>query len=261
MSLPRIELRQVGKQFTIRRNATATLKDGVIRLLSRRRFRTDDETFWALKDINVTVSEGEVVGILGPNGAGKSTLLRIVAQTMRPTCGEVAVRGRVTPLLSFGLGFHPELTGRENIYHNTSFYGLTRAKTNEIIDPIVAFSELERFIDSPVKNYSTGMRMRLGFSIAVHLDLDILVIDEVLSVGDKAFHGKSSAKMLELIKSGKTVLLTSHNLMLIKQLCHKVYLLNHGIIEAEGEPEHVIQVYQDGGSKKPQYPEQVTYAL
>lgn len=244
MNRPRIELHGVGKQFTLRHDATTTLKDGIIRLFSRRRFRDERETFWALRDVNLTVYDGEVAGILGANGAGKSTLLRIVAQTMTPTTGHVAVRGRVTPLLSLGLGFHPELTGRENIFTNTAFYGLTRAQTAEIYDDVVAFSELERFIDTPVKGYSTGMRMRLGFSIAVHLDPDILVIDEVLSAGDKDFRTKSRAKMLELLQSGKTVLLTSHNLAFLEQVCTKAFLLRKGVLEAQGPVEEVIARYR-----------------
>lgn len=246
MNQPRIELHRVSKQFTLHHNATTTLKDGFIQLFSRRRFKNNQETFWALKDINLKIYDGEVVGILGHNGAGKSTLLRIVAQTMIPTTGQVSVRGRVTPLLSMGLGFHPELTGKENIYHNTSFYGWTRSTTDEMYPDIVSFSELEQFIDVPVKSYSTGMRLRLGFSIAVHLDPDILVIDEVLSAGDKDFRQKSQTKMLELIQSGKTVLLTSHNLSLIKKLCDKAILLSKGTIEAQGKTEHVVQVYKDG---------------
>jgi len=244
MNQPRIELRDVGKQFTLRHNATNTLKDGVLQLFSRKGFNVNHETFWALKDINLKVYDGEVTGIIGNNGAGKSTLLRIVAQTMTPTTGQVWVRGRVTPLLSLGLGFHPDLSGRENVYNNTSFYGLTRSQTDAIYPDIVAFSELERFMEAPVKSYSSGMRVRLGLSIAVNLDPDILVIDEVWSAGDKDFREKSKAKMLELIQSGKTVLLISHNLHLVKQLCTRAILLNKGTIEMQGDAREIVQHYR-----------------
>ena len=251
MNQPRIELHGVSKQFTLRHNAAATLKDGVIRLFSKEGFNVNHETFWALQDINLKVYDGEVVGILGHNGAGKSTLLRIVAQTMTPTTGQVTVRGRVTPLLSLGLGFHAELSGRENIYTNTSFYGLTRSQTDAIYQDIVSFSELERFMDAPVKSYSTGMRVRLGFSVAVHLDPDILVIDEVLAAGDKDFREKSKAKMLDLIQSDKTVLLISHNLNLIKKLCNRAYLLKDGRIEAQGNAADVVQLYKHSEAHTP----------
>lgn len=250
MKQPRIELDRVGKQFTLRHNASMTLKDGMIRLLSRKRPAQEEETFWALKDISFDVFEGEVVGLLGSNGAGKSTLLRLVSKTMSPTTGRLLVRGRVTPLLSLGLGFHNELTGRENIYHNTAFYGLTRADTDAICNEIIAFSELERFIETPLKGYSSGMRMRLGFSIAVHLDPDIMVIDEVLSTGDRSFQEKSQAKMLDLIQSGKTVLLTSHNLAFIEEVCNRAYLLKGGTIEAQGDPASVIEAYKGQKAKE-----------
>lgn len=246
MSLPRIELHAVSKQFKLGRHGTGTLKDDFIRLFSRRRPQEAPEVFWALKDISLKIYDGEVVGILGANGAGKSTLLRIVAQIMTPTSGEVIVRGRVTPLLSLGLGFHPELTGRENIYHNTSFYGVTRAQTSEIYESIVAFSELGPFIEEPIKGYSNGMRVRLGFSIAIHLDPDILVIDEVLAAGDEHFRKKSQAKMLEMLQSGTTVLLTSHNMGLMKKLCSRAYWLHKGTIAARGEATDVIAQYRNG---------------
>jgi lipopolysaccharide transport system ATP-binding protein len=226
------------------------LKDGVIRLFSKNLFHKNHESFWALQDINLKVHDGEVVGILGKNGAGKSTLLRIVAQTMTPTTGEVLIRGRVTPLLSLGLGFHPELSGRENIFTNTSFYGWSRSRTDAIYPDIVSFSELEQFIDAPVKSYSTGMRVRLGFSIAIHLDPDILVIDEVLAAGDKDFRAKSKAKMLELIQSDKTVILISHDLKFIDQVCNKAVLLNKGRIEAQGDVQQVIRQYNQQGKAK-----------
>ena len=252
---PRVELHEVSKQFTLRHNAAMTLKDGVIRLFSKDRFKSNHETFWALKDISLKVYDGEVVGILGHNGAGKSTLLRMIAQTMTPTTGKVLVRGRVTPLLSLGLGFHPELSGRENIYNNTAFYGLTRSQTDVLYGDIVAFSELERFIEAPVKSYSSGMQMRLGFSIAVHLDPDILVIDEVLSAGDKVFRVKSEAKMLDLIQSGKTVFLITHNMAVIKQLCSQAFLLRKGRIEAQGAPDEVVAIYENSKAQTPLLPD------
>ena len=248
MSLPRIELHEVSKQFRLGRHGTGTLKDDFIRLFSRRRPPESPEAFWALKDVSLKIYDGEVVGIVGSNGAGKSTLLRIVAQIMTPTSGEVVVRGRVTPLLSLGLGFHAELTGRENIYHTTSFYGITRAQTNAFYDAIVEFSELGPFIEEPLKGYSNGMRVRLGFSVAIHLNPDILVIDEVLAAGDEQFRKKSQAKMQEVLQSGTTVLLASHNMALMEQLCTRVYWLDKGTIVARGDAAEVIEQYRHGAS-------------
>jgi ABC-type polysaccharide/polyol phosphate transport system ATPase subunit len=172
---------------------------------------------------------------MGPNGSGKSTLLRLIARALYPTRGEIIIRGRVAPMIEIGLGFHHELTGRENVYLSASLYGLTRRDTSRIYPKIVEFSELEEFIDVPVKNYSTGMYARLGFSIAVHLEPDILLIDEVLSVGDEHFQERCTDRMLEFRRQGRTMLFVSHNPVAVEMICDRVCLLSHGnIVEAGG---------------------------
>lgn len=237
-----IELHHVGKRFTIHHHRTRTLKERTLELLSGQA-REDPEVFWALKDVSLQVSPGETVGLVGPNGSGKSTLLRIIAKTLVPTQGEVIVRGKVAPLIELGLGFHPELTGEENIYLNASLYGLSRKEIKRIYPKIIEFSELERFIDAPVKSYSSGMYMRLGFSIAVHLDPDILLIDEVLAVGDESFQRKCLEKMQALKGEGKTIVFVSHDLEAVRRMCDRAFLLIDGQIVAEGPAESVIEQY------------------
>ncbi len=240
--LPAIEVRNVWKQFIIRHNRADSLKERFIGLFNRRH-REHCEPFWALRDINLTIEHGEALGLIGPNGSGKSTLLRLIARTLYPTKGEIIVRGRVAPMIEIGVGFHHELTGQENIYLNASLYGLTRREIDRIYNDIVDFSELGEFIDVPVKNYSTGMYARLGFSIAVHLDPDILLIDEVLAVGDEHFQKKCLEQMMEFRRRGKTIVFVSHSAEAIKKICDRACLLSQGMIKAFGEVASVLEAY------------------
>jgi ABC-2 type transport system ATP-binding protein len=237
-------LREISKSFLIKRNPVDSLKVKVVGLVSPRH-REQREEFWALKDVSLTVQPGEFLGLIGPNGSGKSTLLRIIAKIFPPTKGQILARGRVVPMIELGIGFHPDLTGRENIYLNTSLYGLTKPQTDEIFQPIVAFSELEEFIDMPAKSYSLGMYMRLGFSAAVHLDPDILLIDEVLAVGDEHFQRKCLKKMEEIHQKGKTIILVSHDLESIRKMCTRACFLRQGQIEAQGDPKAIIAYYHE----------------
>ena len=202
------------------------------------------EEFWALREIDFEITRGEVVGIIGRNGAGKSTLLKILSRITEPSEGRVEIKGRVASLLEVGTGFHPELTGRENIYLNGSILGMARAEIRRKFDEIVAFAEVERFLDTPVKRYSSGMHVRLAFSVAAHLEPEILIVDEVLAVGDAAFQEKCIGKMNAVAKSdGRTVLFVSHNMSVIQQLCKRCILLRDGQIRETGEPSVVVGNY------------------
>ena len=192
------------------------------------------ETFWALKDISFEVKDGEVLGIIGRNGAGKSTLLKILSRITKPTTGSADVYGRVGSLLEVGTGFHPELTGRENIFLNGAILGMTRREIQRRFDEIVAFAEVEQFLDTPVKRYSSGMYMRLAFAVAAHLEPEILVVDEVLAVGDAAFQKKCLGKMSDVAHSGRTVLFVSHNLAAVERICDTAVFLQNGRIAATG---------------------------
>jgi lipopolysaccharide transport system ATP-binding protein len=202
-----------------------------------------DETIWALRDVSFEVLRGEVLGIIGANGAGKSTLLKILSRITGPSRGFIEIHGRVGCLLEVGTGFHPELTGRENVYLNGAILGMPRVRINEQFDEIVEFSGVEKFIDTPVKHYSSGMGLRLAFAVAAHLDPEILIIDEVLAVGDAAFQQKCLGKMGEVAEAGRTVLLVSHNMAAVNRLCQRAILLSNGRLADEGEPEAVIAGY------------------
>lgn len=209
------------------------------------------EEFWALRDVNFEIQQGEVVGIIGRNGAGKSTLLKILSRITEATTGRFEINGRVSSLLEVGTGFHPELTGRENIYLNGTLLGMRRAEIKNKFDEIVAFSGVENFIDTPVKHYSSGMKVRLAFSVAAHLEPEILIIDEVLAVGDAEFQKKCLGKMDEVSKKeGRTILFVSHNLAAVNQLCSRGILLRHGRVEQHDEVSNVIRQYLDG-SRRP----------
>ncbi len=211
-------------------------------------WRRQRETMWALKDICLEVPRGEVLGIIGRNGAGKTTLLKILSRITEPTTGRVELRGRVGSLLEVGTGFHPELTGRENIYLNGAILGMKRAEIEDKFDDIVAFAEIERFLDTPVKRYSSGMYVRLAFSVAAHLEPEILLVDEVLAVGDTRFQSKCLGKMGEIADDGRTVLFVSHNLGAITSLCSRAVLLDHGRITADGPSNQVAARYLSVGA-------------
>jgi len=201
------------------------------------------EEFWALKDVSFEVKQGEVVGIIGRNGSGKSTLLKILSRITEPTEGQVELHGRVGSLLEVGTGFHPELTGRENIYMNGAILGMRKVEIDRKFDEIVAFAETEKFLDTPVKRYSSGMYVRLAFAVAAHLEPEILLVDEVLAVGDAAFQKKCLGKMGEVAKGGRTVLFVSHNMGAIGNLCSRVFCLDAGHLVLQGLPREVIAEY------------------
>jgi lipopolysaccharide transport system ATP-binding protein len=203
----------------------------------------DGEELWALRDVSFTVEQGEVLGIIGKNGAGKSTLLKILSRVTAPTSGAIKVKGRIASLLEVGTGFHPELTGRENVYLNGAILGMTRQEVTRKFDEIVDFAEVEKFIDTPVKRYSSGMYVRLAFAVAAHLDPEILVVDEVLAVGDVAFQKKCLGKMGEVAREGRTVLFVSHNMAAIQSLCTRVFWLHQGQTLKLGVTEDVVTAY------------------
>ena len=204
---------------------------------------SNDEFIWALNDVSFEVMQGEVVGIIGRNGAGKSTLLKILCRITAPTAGRAEVFGRVGSLLEVGTGFHPELTGRENVYLNGAILGMRKAEIDRKFDEIVAFAEIEKFLDTPVRRYSSGMAVRLAFAVAAHLEPEILLVDEVLAVGDAAFQRKCLGKMGEVAKEGRTVLFVSHNLAAIQALCQRGIWIDQGRIDSDGESESVIEAY------------------
>jgi len=218
---------------------------------SNDRSTTGDSNYvWALKDINFEVNQGEVLGIIGKNGAGKSTLLKILSRVTSPTTGEIKSRGRIASLLEVGTGFHPELTGRENIFLNGAILGMSKKEVTSKIDEIISFSGCERYVDTPVKRYSSGMRVRLAFAVAAHLEPDILVIDEVLAVGDAEFQKKAIGKMQDISKTdGRTVLFVSHNMAAVKSLCTKAIVLEHGEIVFKGESDDAINFYLKLGNE------------
>jgi lipopolysaccharide transport system ATP-binding protein len=234
MTKPIIEVKNVGKRYRIGANKEPylSLRDEIVKWFSpkARRAKAEQSDFWALKDVSFSVQEGEAVGIIGRNGAGKSTLLKILSQITPPTVGEVTMRGRVASLLEVGTGFHPELTGRENIYLNGAILGMTRGEIKRKFDEIVAFAEIEKFLDTPVKRYSSGMYVRLAFAVAAHLEPEILVVDEVLAVGDAEFQKKCLGKMGAVTSGGRTVLFVSHNMAAIQSLCNKAIVLSFGKI-------------------------------
>lgn len=213
--------------------------------------RRNDETIWALKDVSFEVPKGQVLGVVGPNGAGKSTLLKVLSRITEPTAGEVAVRGRVGSLLEVGTGFHTELTGRENIYLNGAILGMTRSEIDGKFADIVEFAGLRRFLDTPVKHYSSGMYLRLGFSVAAYLEPEILLVDEVLAVGDAEFQKKCLGKMEAVAEGGRTVIFVSHDLGVVQRLCDRVLLLRSGRVVDDGDPEAVISGYLGEGSPRP----------
>ena len=237
-----IELSKISKKYRIGRNKEGTLVGGLSRF---RKFNLSirESEFWALNDVSFEIKKGEVVGIIGKNGAGKSTLLKILSQITKPTIGRIEIHGRIASLLEVGTGFHPELTGRENIYLNGTILGMTRQEVKEKFDEIVSFSGVEKFLDTPVKHYSSGMYVRLAFAVAAHLDPEILIIDEVLAVGDAEFQKKCLGKMREVAVNGRTVIFVSHDLGMIEKLCSRVIWIENGRLKDDGTPSKIIRAY------------------
>ncbi len=236
-----IEFRGVSRRFVLRNEKRTSFQDWFIGLV---RPRGRGEEFWALRDVSFSVRHGEAVGLLGRNGAGKSTLLKLVTRVLEPTAGQIVTNGRVHAMLELGAGFHPELSGRDNVFLNGSLYGFSRREMEERFDQIVRFAELERFINTPVKHYSSGMFMRLGFAIAVHMDPEILVIDEVLAVGDAAFQRKGYEALERLKEGGTTILFVSHNAEQVRAFCDRSVLLEAGQMLDIGPTSEVVDHYQ-----------------
>lgn len=258
-----VAVERLGKRYTIGAPiGTQTFRESLLSLAAApwRRFQhlaghngSRSPQFWALRDVTFDVRVGEVIGIVGPNGAGKSTLLKVLSRITPPTEGAVELRGRVSSLLEVGTGFHPELTGRENVFLNGAILGMFRAEIRRKFDAIVAFAELESFIDTPVKHYSSGMYVRLAFSVAAHLEPEILIVDEVLSVGDLHFRNRCLGRMEDLRNEGRTVLFVSHDLTSVRQLCTRAVMLSGGRVVEDGSPDEVTRRYErmhragDGG--------------
>jgi lipopolysaccharide transport system ATP-binding protein len=260
-----IKIENVSKQYRLGVISTGTLSHDLNRWWTMSVLRREDpylkigeandrtskgnsEYVWALKDINMEIEQGDVVGIIGKNGAGKSTLLKLLSRVTKPTTGTIKYKGRIASLLEVGTGFHPEMTGRENIYMNGAIMGMTRAEITRKLDEIVDFSGCERYIDTPVKRYSSGMTVRLGFAIAAHLDPEILVVDEVLAVGDAEFQKKAIGKMQDVSKGeGRTVLFVSHNMTAVKSLCKRGIILQNGYMQYTGDVNTAVSTYLIGG--------------
>ena len=236
-----LECAQVSKKYRIRQDEAGS---GSLVARLRQSLRPRSNEFWALRDISFQVEHGESLGVIGPNGAGKSTLLKILSGITAPTLGQITIRGRIAALLEVGSGFHPELTGRENVFLSGSILGMRRAEIARKFDAIVDFAEVRPFIDVPVKRYSSGMYVRLGFSIAAHLDPDILLLDEVLAVGDASFQQRCRERIHGLRRSGTTIIFISHDLVAVEEVCERVMLLNRGQILASGKAEDIVAQYQ-----------------
>ncbi len=252
MSEIALQVDHLGKYYRIDtvRERYGSLKDSVVslakapfRAAAGKAVRRSKQEFWALRDVSFHLNEGTILGVIGRNGAGKSTLLKILSRITEPTTGRVEITGRVGSLLEVGTGFHPELTGLENIYLNGAILGMTRAEIERKRDEIIAFAEIEKFLETPVKFYSSGMYMRLAFAVAAHLEPEILLVDEVLAVGDAAFQKKCIGKMDDVAKDGRTILFVSHNMNAIQRLCSKCILLEDGHITAFGNTAEVVSKY------------------
>lgn len=233
-----IEVSNMNKDFIIYGDKANTLKERIIRLN-----KTKKEVRHILKNINLKIKPGESVALIGVNGSGKSTLLKLMTKIIYPTTGKISVRGKLTSLLELGAGFHQDFSGRENIYFNASIFGLSKEEIDKRLDKIIEFSELGDYIDSPVRTYSSGMYMRLAFSVAINVDADILLIDEILAVGDQHFQDKCISKMLELKKEGKTMIFVSHSNSSVRLLCDRAVWLNDGKIKMDGSTDEVLKIY------------------
>lgn len=234
----RIVVDHVYKTFNVYMDKANSLKEKMLFWNRNRKEKRE-----VLKDINLTIKNGEAVGLIGVNGSGKSTLLKLMTKIIYPNKGKITTNGKLTSLLELGAGFHPDFSGRENIYFNASIFGLTRKQIDERINDIIEFSELGSYIDNPVRTYSSGMYMRLAFAVAINVDADILLVDEVLAVGDQHFQEKCIAKMKELKEQGKTMVFVTHSLGTVKDFCNRAVWLNNGIIKMDGKPDEVIDAY------------------
>lgn len=244
MSGSAIHVKSLGKRYRVgERERYLALRDVLMRMLRAQR-RGKPDFLWALRNISFGVRQGEVVGVIGRNGSGKTTLLKLLSRITRPTEGFAEIEGRVGSLLEVGTGFHPELTGRENIYLSGAVLGMRRNEINQKFDEIVSFSEVERFLDTPLKHFSTGMQMRLAFAVAAHLEPEILLIDEVLAVGDLAFQKKCLGKMQEVSKTGRTILFVSHQMNQIRRLCERVIWIHGGVMQKDGPAKEVVNAYE-----------------
>lgn len=242
-----VSIERVSKRFILHHERATSWQERFLSMVRQRSSSTEE--FWALRDISFAIEHGQSVGLVGPNGTGKSTLLKLIGRIMLPTSGAISVHGRVATLLELGAGFHPDLSGIENIYLNGSLLGLSRADVSKRIDAIAEFSELGTFLDTPVKHYSSGMYVRLGFSIAVNLDPDILLIDEALSVGDENFQKKSAARFDDLREQGKTLIIVTHSMEQVKKWCDRAVWIQGGYLKADDQPEYVIEQYLDFSAK------------
>lgn len=239
--MPIVSVKNISLKFKMEQNRANSLKEFCVRWLKR---DLKSEDFWALTDVSFDVEKGDVIGIIGHNGAGKSTLLKVISGIMKPTKGMIEAHGNIVPMLELGSGFDMELSGRENIYLNGAILGYSEEFLNEKYDEIVAFSELGNFIEAPLRTYSSGMLARLAFSVACIVEPEILIVDEILSVGDADFQEKSRARMLELMTGGTTVFFVSHSLKQIREMCNKVVWLEHGKIQAIGKTEEICNMYE-----------------
>lgn len=237
-----VEFKNIWKNFVFNPDRAVSLKSAAINFLTFRK-PTPPKSFTALRDVSFSIKGGEFVGILGRNGAGKSTILKIMAKVLAPSSGSLQIQGRIAPLIELGAGFHPDLTGYENIFLNGSIIGLTKREVTERVDRIVEFSELKEFIEMPVRQYSSGMFLRLGFSIAVHTSPNILLVDEVLAVGDQGFQKKCRERILEMHRKGTTIVLISHNAEEISNFCERCILIRNGSVAADGNTDRVLQTY------------------
>ena len=242
-SQPAIRLQKVSKRFAFTPDTPQSVLETLISVFRRRDSKPHD--LWAVRDVSFEIQKGQCVGIIGRNGSGKSSLLKLIARILQPSSGEIMVRGRISALLELGAGFHLDLTGRENIFLNASVLGLTQEETEALYDDIVAFSELGQFIDMPVKHYSSGMYMRLGFSVAIHVRPDILIVDEILAVGDQNFQAKCVERIMEMKREGVTILFISHDLSTMATLCSEVVWMDQGRVKMVGPTEQVLAYYRE----------------
>lgn len=242
---PMIILEDVAVRYRVPTERIGTFKEFAIRVITR---KVSFRYFWALGGIGLTVNKGEVFGLIGNNGAGKSTTLKVISRVLRPTKGRVQVFGKIAPLLELGAGFHPELTGRENVYLNGALLGYSPQQMDQVFKNIVDFSELGPFIDAPIRTYSSGMYARLGFSVATAHQPEILILDEILSVGDEAFQAKCRERMRDFRQNGATILMVSHGLATMSEMCNRIGWLDHGKLRMVGEPSEVIAAYRQENS-------------